>query len=294
MGRKNFEEAETILNKSLRICEAFTHPSLVDKINTNVESGRFYWGSHTINLVLAMLGRTKQLLGREQEAVPYFERMNQINEFIHTNEKGELRPHVAVITSLTKLGEAYYEAGDREKCVSTFEKVIALDYQIAESIAEKLRPTTAVALHYLGKIRYDEGNHEEARDLMERSWATYRHVAGLKEFRLAYLFLDLGKTYLALGNVVKAKPFLELAGGIFQTNDADPTMTQVTRDVFRELMAKAPHITGPSARPPLLNRDGIARFKAGETPADQALRREEVKEYEEKLKKWKKTHKVLK
>jgi uncharacterized protein HemY len=60
-----------------------------------------------------------------------------------------------------------------------FSNVIALEKQREKREKAVISSETAHALLYLGKIALAQKSYEEARVLLEQSWAIYRDVCGL-------------------------------------------------------------------------------------------------------------------
>jgi tetratricopeptide (TPR) repeat protein len=279
MYNKEYEQSESNLKKSLKICE----------FHTNVADNS--WSSNMIVWTLNSLAQLEQSRNNTAEALKF---IVQINEITTQAYEKNLTPLNAVISGLCRLGEVQFALGNYDAAEKEFNRIIDLDKKSDNCITEKISKASAYSLLYLGKIELEKENFEKARLLLERSWELYRHIVGILNVHIFTVLAELGKAYKGVGDFARARTLLEYAGQGFETFLHDQEKTESITEVWKEVVSHLPGVKGVRSMGPFSGRNGIELYPLGESPEEDKKRKEKYTYKKELLTKWKKAHNIKK
>jgi len=243
LSSKDYAKAESLLNKSLKICKMYTDPVLL----FNYAEGEApnakefdWWESNYISSTLAALAEVATSQKRYSDALQYLEQIHTMNVKLNT-VKGELQPHYSVMDLMVRIGEMHYLLGDRANATKVFNEVIELDKKYMGAIVGKSRVSTGIAYRFKGKMELEEGNLKEASRLLALSLQIHSTVLGTHNYKTLHALADMGRAHFALGEYEKARVVIEEAGTYFQhANDQEMTaeLAALHKEIFTHLPGK--------------------------------------------------------
>jgi len=294
MASKQYDEANSLLSKSLQICEAYTHPELSDRPAT---SPKATWNANYLSAVLAMFAECRINEGKMEEALEYLQRLHALNVSLYSDEDGRLRPHLSVLKSFVKLGIHYFNMNDNANAENCFNEVMRLDLEYAKSHVDVTRATTGTALHYLGKMNLQKEEFGVAKELLDRSWKIHRNVIGITNQATARVILDIVRALVGLEDYNRARTLVEFCGKIFEKNGSDPKSAEEAMGLHQHICINMqkdkPEVSFAMRRtPPLIHRHGINFYAPGESPEEIAKKQKQQRKARDEARKWKQEHKM--
>lgn len=277
--KNEFDLSEVNLKKALKI--STYHTNQVDGAWTPT---LLVW---TLNS-LAKLEQAKQNLA---EALNYVVQAHEATQHAY---EAKVLPVNAVIATAARLGEIHYDLGNLDEAGAVFANVIALEKSREKREQEVCSPNTAHALLYLGKIALARQNFAEAKELLEKSWAIYRDVAGILNVQVFTVLSELGKAYAGVGDHARARTLLEYAGQGFEFFLYDEKRAESVHETWKEVISHLPGVEAPRPHGPHSHRNGIDIYPVGESPEEELRRKQKAADKKQLLARWKKQHGIAK
>jgi len=295
LAGKEFQKAESLLKKSLKICHMYTDPVLLHSYAEGeaplTEEGVVWWGSNYISSTLAALAEVAKAQKDYQKALAYYNEIHAMNVKLYTEEQ-ELQPHYSVIDLLCRIGELYYLANDHDACLRTFDQVIELDKKWLGPNAEKSRGSTGTAYRFKGKMEMDKKNFGQAKKYLEKAWAVHRTVYGIQDLRTIRTMEDAGVAHMGGGDYARAKQIIEHVGSSYQNNNLDMEGCERAERLHKEILSHLPAGSGIAQVRPIYRTKGLDFYAVGESPEEREEARQQLRWEKANQDSWKKSHKT--
>jgi len=152
---------------------------------------------------------------------------------------------------MCKVGEFYYQQGDRKTTQEIFLSVLELNRKKHGPSGTTLRIHPATANYFLGLLEFDVQNYEKALERLTLSAKFYRTVTSVDSPRTAIAIASIGKVHVALENWEKARENLEYAAAVFTSFGMERELEPL-EEIHKEVLK---HIPGAVHRPMVYQSD---------------------------------------